>query len=45
MILFDSLYGHSDKSASFALDWAKNTYRVGSGGRDMNILIWDLDDY
>lgn len=42
---FDRLIGHLTKSPSFALDWAKNSYRIGSGSKDTNVLIWDIDDY
>ena len=38
------MVGHANLS-SFALDWAKNSHRVASGGRDGKVLIWDLEDY
>jgi len=44
-LVFSRLIGHSSKTPSFALDWAKNNYRVGSGGKDTNVLIWDVEDY
>ncbi|EGR27180.1 WD repeat protein [Ichthyophthirius multifiliis] len=39
------LIGHSTKSPSFALSWAKNSYRIASGGKDLAILIWDIENY
>lgn len=39
-----TLSGHTDLT-SFALDWAKTSHRVASGGRDTKVLIWDLEDY
>ena len=31
--------------APYALDWAKTHNRIASGGRDMRILVWDIEDY
>lgn len=39
------ILGHNSEVPSFALDWAKTSYRIASGGKDLKILIWDLDDY
>jgi hypothetical protein len=39
------LIGHTTKAPSFALSWAKNCYRIASGGKDLAILIWDIDNY
>lgn len=39
-----SLQGHKD-IAQYALDWNKSAESVASGGKDMRVLVWELDDY
>ncbi|KRX07074.1 WD40-repeat-containing domain [Pseudocohnilembus persalinus] len=39
------LTGHNSNTPSFALEWAQSSYRIASGGKDLKILIWDLEEY
>ncbi|CAD8125436.1 unnamed protein product [Paramecium sonneborni] len=38
------LMGHSQQGHSTALDWSQE-YKLGSGGKDCKILLWDINDY
>lgn len=41
---FSRLCGPSGEGTSFALEWAKTSYRIASGTKDYSILIWDFED-
>jgi hypothetical protein len=38
------LVGHTDVAA-YALDWSPHDPIVASGGRDRQILLWNVDNY
>ena len=38
------LKGHTD-IACYALDWHKTKPIVASGGKDKNVLLWNLEEY